>query len=81
VEDLFRVLPDHANHPRSICKHPSKPGPFADMTLASIVIDLDARTMWMTQGNPCENPYEKWDVFAAPSPEASTEGAANAAVG
>lgn len=81
VESLFGILADHENHPRSICKHPSKPGPFADVTLASIVMDLDAGVMWMTQGNPCENPYEKWDLFGKETREPSMEGTADAAAG
>jgi isopenicillin-N N-acyltransferase-like protein len=64
-EDLFAALADHHNHPRSICKHPSSESPFADVTLASTVMDLDDGVLWLTQGNPCEFEYERWNLFAA----------------
>lgn len=72
-EDFFDVLADHDNHPSSICRHPSKEGAFAEVTLASTVMDLDAGVMWMTQGPPCETEYQRWDVFGRTRPHALQE--------
>ncbi|MBB4664237.1 C45 family autoproteolytic acyltransferase/hydolase [Conexibacter arvalis] len=58
VEDLMRALRDHVGHPDSICRHLRDDGPQPrSRTLASTVIDLTARQLWIADGNPCERPY------------------------
>jgi isopenicillin-N N-acyltransferase-like protein len=57
--DLQVLLADHADYPHSICahpdpaKHPSEQG----ATIASLVMDLAERQMWLAPGNPCQTPY------------------------
>jgi isopenicillin-N N-acyltransferase-like protein len=56
---LERLLGDHANHPFSVCCHPSTTmGPHERVaTVASVIMDLDARRMWLADGHPCTEPY------------------------
>ena len=58
VEDVQTILSDHINYPASICCH-SKDLPILDdtATIGSLVIDLNARTMWYCYGNPCEGEF------------------------
>jgi isopenicillin-N N-acyltransferase-like protein len=62
---LERLLGDHANHPFSVCCHPSTAmGPHERVaTVASVIMDLDARRMWLADGHPCTAPYR--DVGSA----------------
>ena len=61
VEDLKRMLRDHANSPRSLCRH-------QDMSLApelryetvvSVILDLDAGEMYIASGTPCRARYRR----------------------
>jgi isopenicillin-N N-acyltransferase like protein len=56
VRELQAILRDHHGFPQSICRHASTPGSLE--VLVSLVMDLDARTMWMTWGPPCRGDYE-----------------------
>jgi hypothetical protein len=57
VEDVQNALRDHAGHPRSVCRH-SENGRDGSASIASIVIDLGAKTMHVASGPPCEHPYQ-----------------------
>jgi isopenicillin-N N-acyltransferase like protein len=70
------LLADHANYPSGICCHPDTrmPGYDQGMTAASVLMDLDARRMWLSDGNPCTAPYRMLDYagfLAKPSPVAA----------
>jgi isopenicillin-N N-acyltransferase-like protein len=58
-----RVLSDHRNYPFSVCAHPD--GRLAPheraTTVASIVMDLDARRIWLAEGHPCTSRYRELD--------------------
>lgn len=63
-ESIQRALSDHANFPRSICAH-------ADLRVADderevtsfgLTMDLAARRMFLTDGNPCVNRWRELDV-------------------
>ena len=71
---VFRgALADHANHPSGVCCHPD---PRSDpwergATVASVLMDLDARRMWLADGHPCTEPYRELDhaaFLSKPSP-------------
>ena len=72
--DTFRAaLADHANHPSGICCHPDVRMDIHDQgaTVASVLMDLDARTMWVADGHPCTAPYRELDYrefLSKPSP-------------
>jgi isopenicillin-N N-acyltransferase-like protein len=61
IEDLGRAFSDHANYPLSVCAHPDERLPEHDrgMTIASVVMDLATREMWLADGNPCSTPYRR----------------------
>jgi isopenicillin-N N-acyltransferase like protein len=72
--DRFRaVLGDHANYPSGICCHPdSRMDPLDQgATVASVLMDLTERRIWLANGHPCTAPYRELDVSALldkPSP-------------
>jgi isopenicillin-N N-acyltransferase-like protein len=58
LEDIQSLLSDHVNYPASICSH-AKDLPIMDetATISSLLMDLNARTIWYCYGNPCEGEY------------------------
>jgi isopenicillin-N N-acyltransferase-like protein len=72
--DTFRAaLADHANYPSGLCCHPDARMQPLDQgaTVASVLMDLDARRVWVADGYPCTSPYRELDVGALlskPSP-------------
>lgn len=63
VEDLQRAFGDHAGHPFGICCHPDPRAHPLDRsaTEASLVIDLDARRLWLADGSPCVTAFRELD--------------------
>jgi isopenicillin-N N-acyltransferase-like protein len=62
--DAFRsLLSDHADYPAAICCHPDPGSQPLDQarTVTSVLMDLNARRMWLTDGNPCNTPYRELD--------------------
>ena len=61
VDQIKVALRDHVNRPYSICKHPdeSKIPEKRYATVVSIVMDLHAGTMEISDGPPCENRYRR----------------------
>jgi isopenicillin-N N-acyltransferase-like protein len=57
--DLQVLLADHADYPHSVCSHPdpAKHPCEQGATIASLVMDLTERQMWLAPGNPCQTPY------------------------
>jgi hypothetical protein len=51
-------MADHVNQPYSICAH-AEDVPLRDqsVTISSYVIDLQARTLWYSYGNPCQGEF------------------------
>jgi isopenicillin-N N-acyltransferase like protein len=65
LEDFRALLADHADYPFGICSHPV-PGIHRDeqsATIASVLMDLTARHIWITAGNPCQAPYQRLEVL------------------
>ena len=61
VAQVKAALRDHDGHPNSVCRHEDPDyGPEEHyITVTSVVMDLDAKTMWLSDGPPCENAYEE----------------------
>jgi isopenicillin-N N-acyltransferase like protein len=59
VETFQSALSDHANYPSGVCCHPDTRDAVPDQgaTVASILMDLDERRMWLADGQPCSHPY------------------------
>ena len=60
------LLSDHANYPSGVCCHPDpRFAPVEQgLTVTSVLMDLPARTMWVTDGTPCAAPYRELDYSA-----------------
>ena len=60
VEEVQAILRDHDNFPDSICRHvhPDDPPEEACVTVVSAVMDLNERTLWLSDGPPCGHAYE-----------------------
>lgn len=61
ISTLRGMLADHFNYPSSICSHPDLKSPEQDrfMTVASLIMDLNSKILWLADGNPCETPYRE----------------------
>ena len=59
MENFKDALTDHFGAPNAICRHPdpSQPEAKRTMTNASFIIDLETRTMHISDGQPCANTY------------------------
>jgi isopenicillin-N N-acyltransferase like protein len=64
LDDFRGLLADHADYPRSICSHPHPDDHPLEQgaTIASVLMDLTARRVWLAAGNPCQAPYRELDV-------------------
>jgi isopenicillin-N N-acyltransferase-like protein len=64
LDDFRTVLADHADYPYSICAHPDPAEHPCEQgaTIASVLMDLTAREIWLAPGNPCQTPYEQLKV-------------------
>lgn len=62
VEDAMEILSDHLSPANPICAHPGEDGEEGDAIVFSMVCDLEAGRMWVAPGNPCETPFEEFDV-------------------
>jgi isopenicillin-N N-acyltransferase-like protein len=77
--DSFRsLLSDHANYPSGICCHPDERMVPYDQgaTVASVLMDLNAKKLWLADGPPCTTPYRELDyaeLLGKPSPIRRTE--------
>ena len=70
VADIQASLRDHDNYPDSVCRHihPDDPPEEACTTVVSAVMDLDERTLWLTDGPPCERMYERYTLIGDTEP-------------
>jgi len=61
VGSFQRVFRDHFSYPNSICRHVDtrEEEPRHLATLSSAIMDLTARTFYLTEGAPCQNEYYK----------------------
>jgi len=60
IEDLKRVLADHANYPDSICRHQNEEITSIEArfkTLAAIINEQGEKNILVNSGNPCQNSY------------------------
>ena len=64
LEDIKRMLSDHAGYPYSICDHedPKYPVAVRDDTDFVIIMDLTENCMHLAYGNPCENEFDKYYI-------------------
>jgi isopenicillin-N N-acyltransferase like protein len=65
LDDFRAVLADHADYPYSICAHPDPAEHPCEQgaTIASVLMDLTARQIWLAAGNPCQTPYDQLKII------------------
>lgn len=58
--DLMNFLRDHEGDPYSVCRHKDMNEPPEDryITVTSVMMDMETREMWLTDGPPCGAEYE-----------------------
>ena len=56
---LRALMSDHANFPRSVCKHHSPESDLDYGTIGSVVIDITDRALWACSGNPCRGEWRE----------------------
>lgn len=61
VEDIQGYLRDHQEYPHSVCCHedPDLPSGQRYLTVTSVVMDLQARELYLTDGPPCQSQYQQ----------------------
>lgn len=64
IKSLQAIQRDHLNFPNSICNHAEDDSNPMDRekTINAMVIDLTARVMHLSWGNPCKNPYHTYHL-------------------
>ncbi len=63
LESMKAALRDHDNHPKSICRHPNEhPTNGFWVSVFSVIIEADAGRIHISRGNPCEKPYETYNL-------------------
>jgi isopenicillin-N N-acyltransferase-like protein len=69
VDNVHKALSDHFSAPAAICRHPDTtlPEPKRVISVASILLDLDARTMFVTDGQPCQSAFQAVALHAVPA--------------
>ena len=75
LDGLRSLLRDHADHPFGICAHPDPRAHRYDQgaTIASVVMDLTARQLWYTHGNPCQAPCDLLELTPAANRAPATQ--------
>jgi isopenicillin-N N-acyltransferase-like protein len=64
VDDFGALLADHADYPHSICAHPDPATHPCEQTatIASVLMDLTGKHIWLAAGNPCQSASERLDI-------------------
>jgi isopenicillin-N N-acyltransferase-like protein len=64
VGDLESALRDHDHYPDGICRHENPADPPEEwlITVTSAIMDLEERSLRLTDGPPCEHAYEKYSI-------------------
>lgn len=58
VDTVSAMLRDHANYPKSVCKHLEPPANPEVRTIASVIVDLTAAELHVARGYPCQAGYQ-----------------------
>jgi isopenicillin-N N-acyltransferase-like protein len=61
VEDIQGYLRDHQAYPHSVCCHEDPDLPPAEhyRTVTSVIMDLDTRELYLSDGPPCQSAYQQ----------------------
>ena len=66
IDSIQTLLSDHFSAPASICRHPDMtlPEPKRVISVAAAAIDLNARTLYVTDGPPCQSLFQAVPLYA-----------------
>jgi isopenicillin-N N-acyltransferase-like protein len=61
LDDLRECLRDHEGYPYGICRHIDEEELPHEryQTVVSVLMDLHTRTLWISDGPPCESAYQE----------------------
>jgi isopenicillin-N N-acyltransferase-like protein len=64
IGDLEVSLRDHDHYPDSVCRHENRDDPPQEwcITVTSAIMDLEERSLRLTDGPPCEHLYEGFSI-------------------
>lgn len=64
LELLQTILRNHDNAPRSICRHEDRTAPIDEQyrTVTSVIMDLDRRELWASDGPPCQSEHDNFPL-------------------
>jgi len=62
VDIVQEILKDHNHQPQSLCRHrdDSLPESQHTITKTAMIMDLEERKMWVTNGQPCKTEFEEF---------------------
>ena len=65
VEKIQKILKDHEHQPQSLCRHrdDSLPDSQHTITKTAMIMDLEERKMWVTDGQPCKAEFEEFSLI------------------
>ena len=66
IDTIHTLLSDHFSAPASICRHPDTtlPEPKRVISVAAAAIDLNTRTLYVTDGPPCQSDFQAVPLYA-----------------
>jgi isopenicillin-N N-acyltransferase-like protein len=65
VADLEVILRDHDHYPDGLCRHENREDPPEEwyVTVTSAIMDLEDRSVRLTDGPPCEHMYQRFQIL------------------
>lgn len=69
LDQIHAALSDHFSSPASICRHADAtlPEPKRVVSVAAAALDLNERTLYITNGPPCQSPFQRVPLCATPT--------------
>jgi isopenicillin-N N-acyltransferase-like protein len=67
IDTIQTLLSDHFSAPASICRHPDMtlPEPKRVISVAAAAVDLNTRTLYVTDGPPCQSLFQAVPLYAS----------------
>ncbi len=64
ILNIKTALSDHENYPQSICRHRDENLLLHEQTITktAMIMDLNDRIIWLTNGQPCKNSFKKIQI-------------------
>ena len=65
ISNIQKILKDHENNPQSLCRHrdASLSESQHTITKTAMIMDLDERKLWATDGQPCKSIFEEFSIM------------------